>query len=99
MKVFQEQGPGDYQLAGFLPDVFPRVSKSFMYDIRPGDFTWGECDKEGGGRERCIIANKMLGPGDLAACPGFLLADGSPPPNDTQTEAAILAAIVGRTPE
>jgi len=54
------------RVVGTLPPDFDPISvksRSFLYDIRPGDFkrdgdTW--------------IADKTLGPGDLESVPGFV---------------------------
>lgn len=56
-------------LVGTVPATFDPLSmrsRSFMYDVRPGDFVRSERGWE---------ASKMLGPGDLSAVPGFIWAD------------------------
>lgn len=52
---------------GTVPGTFDPLnikSKSFLYDVRPGDFRY---DLE----NNRWIANRTLGPGDLESVPGF----------------------------
>lgn len=54
------------RVVGTVPPDFDPISiksRSFLYDVRPGDFR-----REGDS----WIADKMLGPGDLEAVPGFV---------------------------
>lgn len=54
------------RVVGSLPSDFAPSrarSNTFLYDVRPGDFRI-----EG----ETIVADPMLGPGDLYAIPGFL---------------------------
>lgn len=66
------------RLVGYLPGL-PQRSTSRIFDIRPGDFKFGDL-----GDGMVIIAIPMIGPGDFACLPGFETAGG----REAKSEAA-----------
>jgi hypothetical protein len=91
-EVWQHLGKDrGHRMVGYMPAI-PSRSTSGIFEIRPLDFTWGEIDGE-----RVILAAWSIGPGDFACVPGFVRADGTPPPRSDAAHLYDTLALLGDT--